>query len=388
MKVNKRIYSIDVARGLVMIIMALDHTRDLMHTDALTQNPLNLTTTTPILFFTRWITHLCAPSFVFLSGTSAWLSARRRGTPREHRRWLFSRGIFLVLLEITLVNFGVWYDIHFQTVLIQVIAAIGFSFIILAILYNLSARTLGFIGLAIIFLHGLLRLLPMASGGALQFAGALLFGGGLIKLGGVALVIGYPILPWLGILLAGFACGSLFTLPDEVRKRRLLHIGLAALGLFVLLRAANIYGDPSKWSVQKNGVFTFLSFMNVSKYPPSLLYGLVMLGILFLFLSFMEGKENGFTRVVSVYGKVPMFYYLIHWHIIHLSMLAMVFLQGFRADQLVFGPFQFGRPPNTGISLGMVYVVWACIVASLYPLCLWYGKYKAAHPEKKWLRYL
>jgi len=384
----KRVYSIDIARGLVMIIMALDHTRDLLHTDALTQDPTNLATTTPILFFTRWITHLCAPSFVFLSGASTYLSSVRHSDVRASRRWLFTRGIFLVLLEITLVNFGIWYDIHFRTMLIQVIAAIGFSFIGLGLLYKLPAKTIGIIGLLIICLHDLLKLLPMVSNPFLQFAGGLLFGGGIIKAGGVSIVIAYPILPWMGILFAGYACGRLFTMPEEVRKKRLLHIGLIALGLFVLLRAANVYGDVAKWSEQKNAVYTILSFINVSKYPPSLLYTLVMLGLLMLFLSFMEGRGNGFTRIITAYGKVPMFYYLIHWNIIHLLMLAMVFLQGFRADQFVFGTFQFGRPPGSGISLGMVYLVWLCVVASLYPLCIWYGRYKASHPEKRWLRYL
>jgi uncharacterized membrane protein len=384
----KRIYSIDIARGLVMIIMALDHTRDLLHTDAMTQSPTNLATTTPILFFTRWITHLCAPGFVFLSGASAYLSAQRRNNAGASRRWLFNRGIFLVLLEITLVNFGVWYDIHFRTLLIQVIAAIGFSFIGLGILYKLPAKIIGVIGVGIIFLHDLLTLLPMVSNPILQFAGALLFGGGIIKAGGATILFAYPVLPWMGIMFAGYAAGRLFMMPGEIRKRRLLHLGWAALGLFVLLRASNVYGDVSKWSVQKNALFTFLSFINVSKYPPSLLYTLLMLGLLLLFLSFIEGKGNGFTRVVTVYGKVPMFYYLIHWNIIHLLMLAMVFLEGYRADQLVFGVFQFGRPQGSGISLGMVYLVWLCVVASLYPLCVWYGRYKAGHPEKRWLRYL
>jgi len=384
----KRIYSIDIARGLVMIIMALDHTRDLLHTDAMIHNPTDLKTTTPILFFTRWITHLCAPSFVFLSGTSAWLSLQRRADPRDSRRFLLTRGIFLILLELTVINFCIWYDIHFRTVLIQVIAAIGFGFIGLALLYNLSPKNLGIIGLLIIFLHDLLRLLPMSSNPILQFAGALFLGGGMIKIGGTALVIGYPALPWLGIMLAGFALGPQFALPYDIRKKHLRRLGIIALGFFILLRAANIYGDPSPWTVQKNAVYTFLSFINVSKYPPSLLYTLIMLGLLLLFLSFIDGKENTVTRIASVYGKVPMFYYLIHWNLIHLLMLAMVFLQGFRTDQLVFGPFQFGRPPGSGISLPWVYLVWISVVASLYPLCIWYGRYKALHPEKRWLRYL
>lgn len=385
---NKRIYSIDIARGLVMIIMALDHTRDLMHSSAIVFSPTDLKQTTPILFFTRWITHLCAPSFVFLSGTSAWLSIQRRNDPKYSRRWLLTRGIFLVLLELTLVNFGVWYDIHFRTLMFQVIGAIGCGFIILGLLYKVSPKTLGIIGLVIIFGHDLLGLLPMVSNPVLQFSGAFIYGMGVFKFGNLTVILSYPVLPWLGIMLAGYASGRLFLLPDEVRKKNLLRIGLIALGLFILLRAANIYGDPSRWSVQKDGMYTFLSFMNISKYPPSLLYTLATLGLLFLFLAAIDGTENAFTRVVSVYGKVPMFYYLIHWNIIHLLMLVMVFLQGFRADQLVFDSFQFGRPPNSGIALPAVYLVWLCVVACLYPLCVWYGRYKAQHPEKKWLRFL
>jgi uncharacterized membrane protein len=196
------------------------------------------------------------------------------------------------------------------------------------------------------------------------------------------------VLPWLGIMLAGFACGPLFLLPEMPRKNQLRRIGLIALGLFVLLRAANVYGDRSIWHEQKDAVYTFLSFINVSKYPPSLLYTLVTLGILFLFLSFIDGKENAFTRMTMVYGKVPMFYYLIRWNLIHLLMLVMVFLQGFRADQLDFGTFQFGRPAGSGISLLAVYLVWISVVVSLYPLCRWYGRYKTLHPDKQWLRYL
>jgi len=383
-----RVKSIDIARGLIMIIMAIDHTRDLLGIDAVANNPTNLATTTPLLFFTRWITHLCAPNFVFLSGASACLSLQKHQDPKASRRWLFTRGIFLVLLDITLVNFCVWYDIQFRTVMFQVIAAIGFGFIGLALLYNLSPKTLGIIGVVIIFLHGLLRLLPMTPNPVLQFAGGLLFGGGLIKAGNTTFILGYPIIPWLGIMLTGFACGRLFMQSIEVRKKQLRRIGLIALGLFILLRGANVYGDPAPWHPEKNGVYTFLSFMNVSKYPPSLLFTLVTVGLLFLFLSFIDGKENVLTRIATVYGKVPMFYYLIHWNIIHLSMFAMVFLQGFHTDQLVFGTFQFGRPPGSGIGLAGVYLAWFCIVASLYPLCKWYGRYKPMHPEKRWLRFL
>jgi hypothetical protein len=203
------------------------------------------------------------------------------------------------------------------------------------------------------------------------------------------LVIGYPVLPWLGIMLAGYGCGRSFELPAGFRNTLFLRIGAAALSLFILLRCANLYGDPSPWKVQKNALFTLLSFINFSKYPPSLLYTLVTLGGLFLLLAFMEGRSNQFTKIVSVYGKTPLFYFLIHLIVIHAAMFIMVFGQGFRPADLVFGPFKFGRPAaGSGITLPYVYGVWLGVVAFLYPLCRWYGRYKASHRENKWIRYL
>jgi uncharacterized membrane protein len=190
-------------------------------------------------------------------------------------------------------------------------------------------------------------------------------------------------------MLAGFATGKLFEIDAEMRKNIFLKIGIAAISLFIILRYINIYGDPSKWSVQRNNVFTFLSFMNITKYPPSLMYALIMLGIMFIVLYFSEGVKNKFTKIIMVYGKVPMFYYIIHIYLIHLVLMAILFLQGYCCSDLNFGAAQFGRPqlPN-GLPLWGVYIVWICIVIFLYPLCKSYGNYKLAHSENKWLRYL
>lgn len=371
-----------------MVIMALDHVRDLLHTPALTQNPTDLTTTTPALFLTRWITHLCAPTFVFLSGTSAYLSLRKRNT--EQARWfLMKRGAVLILLEVTIVNFAFWFDIHFQSLMLQVIFAIGGGLVILALLAKLPVRWVGIIGLITVFGHNLLQSVPTFSDPVVHLGWALLFRTEFFPISpSFVLLVGYPLIPWLGIMLIGFASGPLMDRSMAERKSLLFRIGLGALLLFVLLRFLNLYGDPAPWSSQKNELFTVLSFINVSKYPPSLLYDLLLLGLMFLILSAADGVSNAFTRWLMVYGKVPMFYYILHWYLVHLSMIAMSLVQGYSLADLPTGPLNFGRPAGAGISLGLVYVVWFGLIVALYPLCKWYGRYKATHAEIGWLRYV
>jgi len=393
----KRIPSIDIARGFVMVIMALDHTRDLLHVHSLAQSPTNLATTTPILFFTRWITHLCAPSFVFLAGTSAALSQAASKNIPAARRFLLRRGIVLVLVEFTLVIFGLSFDIHFRVLLFEVIATIGAGFILLSFLSRLPWKILAVLAFLLFFGHDLLPPPVMAAPGPAGSTGidmaalvkSLLWSPGVFPLTPRLLFfVAYPILPWLGIMLAGFVTGRLFQQLEDQWKKLLLRLGLISLALFLLLRWFNLYGEPSHWTAQKNPVFTVLSFMNVSKYPPSLLFSLVTLGVLLLVLSAAEGKDNKATRIMLVYGRAPLFYFVVHLYLIHLLLLVIAFLQGFGPKDLQFGPFQFGRPATGfGLPLAGVYAVWLAVVVALYPLCRWYGRYKAAHPEKGWLRY-
>ena len=384
-----RIRSIDIVRGIVMIIMALDHTRDLIHVDSISEQPTNLLTTTPMLFFTRWITHLCAPTFVFLSGTSAYLSYKSKNDVAASRRFLLTRGIWLFILEFTLVNFGVWFDIHFNVLLFDVIAAIGFGFIILNLLIQASVKTIAIIGLAIIFLHDLAPLVPLAESYVLKKVLTPFFGPAAFPFnGGRLFIMGYPPIPWLGILLTGFAAGPLFENTEKNRRAIFLKAGAISLVFFLVIRGLNIYGDPVPWSSQKNALFTFLSFMNVTKYPPSLAFTLVTLGFMFLMLAAAEGLTNAFARITTVYGKVPLFYFLVHWYIIHPIMFLVVFLQGYGSSDLVFGT-NFGRPKGpSGLHLGWIYLIWLVVVVALYPLCKWYGQYKERHREKRWLRYL
>lgn len=385
----KRLQSIDIVRGIIMIVMALDHTRDILHLTSVTDQPTNLQTTTPALFFTRWITHFCAPTFVFLSGVSAYLSFKRKEDVQSTRRFLLTRGIWLIILEFTVVNFGVWFDPHFNVFIFDVIATIGVGFILLSLFLKTSIKTILLTGLAIIFLHNLSVFIPTAQTSLPEKILMMLVAPGAIPFDKQGLfIMGYPPIPWLGIMLTGFAAGRLFEFPVQRRKSLFAKIGLAALMLFLVVRGLNVYGDSFPWRLQKNGLFTFLSFFNVTKYPPSLVFCLLTLGVMFLLLTWVEGIQNKLTEIATVYGKVPLFYFLVHWYIIHPLMFLIVFLQGYKTSDLVFG-VNLGRPKGTsGVSLGYIYLIWLLIVILLYPICRWYGNYKERHREKKWLRYL
>lgn len=386
----KRISSIDFTRGLVMVIMALDHVRDFMHITSLSQDPTDLRTTSAGLFLTRLVTHLCAPAFVFLSGVSACLSFKKNQNIQESRQFLLTRGIWLVILEFSVINFALWFDIRFHLLIMEVICAIGAGFIVLSFLLKVPVRIIGIIGLIIIFGHNLLQGISFAGKPALNFLYSVLFAPNLVTVTPrFSFVIGYPLIPWIGILLTGFACGSLFELPVEKRKKILLQTSVGALLLFCLLRFTNIYGDPSKWLTQKTNLFTFLSFINITKYPPSLLFDLFTLGIMFLILSVSEGVTNRFTKIFTVYGKVPLFYFIVHLYLIHVLMFVMLYLQGFGLKDLRFGLLNNGRPKTgSGVGLGTIYLIWIGVVVSLYPLCKWYGNYKDLHKDNKLLRYL
>jgi uncharacterized membrane protein len=390
MSTFKRVESIDVTRGLVMVIMALDHVRDFMHTTAMSQSPTNLETTTTMLFMTRWITHLCAPTFVFLSGVSAYISFRRNNNISESRSFLLKRGIWLVILEFTFINFALWFDIHFRLIILEVIAAIGLSFIVLSLLLKLSSRTIGIIGLLIILFHNLLQAVTIPANPVSIFLSSVLFRPFLMQITpGFSIFTAYPLIPWLGIMLAGFACGELFGMTAEKRKKMFLIAGIGALLIFVVIRFVNIYGDPSQWSHQKTGLFTFLSFINTTKYPPSLLFTLLFLGITFIVLFISEKVSNRFTELLSVYGRVPLFYFIIHLFLIHSLMFVMLLLEGFGSADMLFGAFNNGRPKTGGgVELWVIYLIWLSVVILLYPLCKWYGNYKSEHKESKFLRYM
>jgi uncharacterized membrane protein len=383
-----RLKSIDVVRGIVMVIMALDHVRDLMHIDSIAQSPTDLATTTPALFFTRWITHLCAPVFVSLAGSSVYLSMQRTLGVSEARKLLVTRGIWLIVLEFTVVNFAIFFDIGFHTLLFEVIASTGFGFIVLSLLLGLRPRYVGMIGLAIIFGHNLTVFCDPASL-IKHIVDPLVSPLAVPVFGDRTLVIGYPPIPWLGIMLAGFAAGEIFGQVAEQRRRLLIGAGIATVSLFIVIRLLNVYGDATSWGVQVDSLYTFMSFMNVSKYPPSLAFCLITLGIMFFMLAFSENLGEWFAGVLTVYGRVPLFYFILHFYLVHVLTIIMLLLQGVEWRQLAFTTGTFGRPTDmsTGVPLWGIYLIWVFVVAALYLPCFWFGRYKATH-DYWWLRYL
>lgn len=372
-----------------MIIMALDHVRDLMHVSSITESPTNLETTTPILFFTRWITHLCAPTFVFLAGTSAYLSFRKHHNIPLSRNFLLKRGLYLVLLEFMVVNFALFFDLEYHTLLFEVIAAIGFGFIILGLSLKATPKALGLAGLAIIVLHQLVSFIPLDDNSTAKTMVSLFFNPGAFPFSTRVFVMAYPPVPWLGIMLAGFGAGKFFELPAERRRLLFAKIGLGALVLFALVRYINHYGDPVKWIAQEGGVYTFLSFINISKYPPSLLFCLVTLGIMFIMLALTEGANQQLLKVASVYGRVPLFYFLAHFFLIHTLMVIMMLWQGFPWAEMNFAAGTFGRPKGvqSGVDLPQIYLIWIAVVVALYQPCRWFAEYKSQH-NQAWLKYV
>lgn len=385
-----RINSIDALRGLVMIIMALDHARDLLHFGALTEDPVNLQTTTPWLFLTRWITHFCAPVFVFLSGTSIYLQSGRK-SKGQLSAFLLKRGLWLILVEITLVTFGISFDPGWTFIFLQVIWAIGISMVILAALIWLPFGALLALGAAIVLGHNALDGAEAAGKAPQNALYALLHRQSFIPFGnGHVLGILYPFLPWTGIMLLGYCFGWVYRMENVERRKWIWGLGVGAVLLFILLRATNAYGDPLPWAPQANALYTALSFVNTQKYPPSLLFTCMTLGPALLLLALADGWRHAFTRITTVFGRVPFFYYILHFYILHF-IAAAIFLA--RGDTIAEGlkgvegvPFKF-VVPGVGLHLWQVYLVWLGVVALLYPLCLWYGGLKK-RKDWWWLSYV
>jgi len=380
-----RIHSVDILRGVVMVIMALDHTRDFLHFNI---DPTNLQTTTPILFFTRWITHFCAPVFVFLSGTSAFLSGRRK-TKKQLSSFLLKRGIWLIVIELTVFNLFLTFDITFGFLAIEVLSVIGFSMIILAGVIYLPLRAIFFIGLIIVCAHNLLDAFDYLKPTETPLWWGFLHQQSFFPYDHNRLfAILYPLLPWPGVMMLGYCLGSLYKKEFDAKRRQkiLLSTGILITLFFIILRFTNVYGDPSEWHVQKNSVFTLLSFLNTTKYPASLLFLSMTLGPAIIALSLFEHSTGKWSRIVSVYGRVPFFYFLVHFFIIHLICMILFFANGHTLSQANAGFLHF-KSPNDGLPLGIVYLIWIAVVVVMYPLCTRYDRLKSSH-KKWWLSYL
>lgn len=393
----KRIESIDIIRGLAMVIMALDHVRDYFHISANTDDPLNLATTSPALYFTRWITHFCAPIFVFLSGTSIYLQSLRK-TKKELGIFLLKRGLWLIIAEWTIIAFAWTFNTNFNILPLQVIWAIGISMFILGllILARLSYSLILVMGILIVAGHNLLDIPESKPGFEAGFWWDLLHHG-VFKLYPIGdnrvLMMVYPFLPWTGLMMLGYCAGKLFTpsFSPEARKKLLLQMGGGLIALFVVLRFSNLYGDPVPWTKQDSPFYTFLSFLKINKYPPSLLYLCITIGPALILLALIESIKNRFTGFMVTFGRTAFFYYILHLYLIHVVAAIFFFARGhsFAEARNVGKQFPFMYvAPGEGNGLLVVYAVWLGVILLLYPLCKKYDRYKTAHKEKWWLSYL
>ncbi len=397
-----RVDSVDMLRGLIMVIMMLDHTRDFVHFQAALFDPTDVSRTYPLLFFTRWITHFCAPLFVFLAGTGAYFQ-QLRGKPKgELSRFLITRGIWLIVLEFTVLRVIIFFNFDYPVFLgfLQVIWVIGWGMIVLAGLIYLPLRAIVVLSVGMIVLHNALDGIHSMSwrgpGSPVPGFGASLWKvfhepGMIFPFGfpGPALLVLYPLIPWIGVLAAGYAFGSLYRLDEGERRRILLRLGSAITLGFIVIRAINIYGDPSRWSAQSDPVKTALSFLATSKYPPSLLYLMMTLGPAMLFLAWFDGRTRGkLARTFIVYGRVPLFFYLLQWIVTHTLALVAGRIAGKPTDYLFTNVGFSGPPaPGSGFGLAMVYALWILGVVLLYPICRWYAGVKARRHDW-WLSYL
>lgn len=390
---SKRIESIDILRGLVMVIMALDHVRDYFHLNAFySVDPENIETTTPILFFTRFITHFCAPVFIFLAGTSAFLYGQKRS--KVHlSKFLIIRGIWLIFIEIFVMNFLWWFDVTYSFVNLQVIWVIGWCMILLGIAIHLPKKVLLFLGLLIVLGHNGLDGIRYENGN-----NDAMFWYALHQIGGAFLSperyiqFTYSILPWSGVIFLGYGFGALYRkgIYLTIRKKWLLYLGVSCVVLFFVLRVINLYGNPYQWEAQETLSKTILSFFKVTKYPASLQYLLITMGPAFLFLYFIENVKNKITHFLLIFGRVPFFYYIIHVFVIHVIAIIGLLLTSKDWKLMIFTKETFfqGKLKDYGYDLWIVYLVWIGIVLLLYPICKRYMIYKAKNKDKWWLSYL
>jgi len=390
---NTRIATIDFLRGLVMILMALDHVRMYFGFGTWFSEPTNLATTTPLLFFTRWITHFCAPVFVFLAGTSAYLYGIRRANTKETALFLLTRGLWLISVELVIVNFAWTFDITYSFRILQVIWAIGVSMVALSALVFLPNWLILGIGTLLVCGHNLLDTINLEGSSAPDILWYALHQPHSVFINSTHLVnFVYPVLPWIGLMALGYVFGAFYQkdFPAEQRRRWLLRIGIGTTLLFMLLRNFNLYGEPQPWQTQSSFVFSLMSFLNTTKYPPSLHFLLMTIGPALIFLSAMEPFGKRLPTPVITFGKVPFFFYIIHLYVIHaLAMLLLVY-EGRDWHQYILSArgIMSGTLRNFGLGLGAVYVVWILVVASLFPFCKWYQTYRENHPMKWWLSYL
>ena len=385
---KNRIESIDLLKGLVMVIMALDHVRDYTHYSARFFDPTNPAQTTWAIFFTRWITHFCAPTFSFLAGTSAYLVGKRK-TTGELSSFLLKRGLWLVFIEFTIINFAWFFDPLFRNPSLVTIWSLGVSMILLAALVYTPRNFILAFSLILIFCHNLFDGVRL-DGNVLW---AILHRFEVFKLGSAySFNVYYPLVPWVAVMALGYWFGAFYDATyDPAKRKRLLNIiGLSAVVLFVLLRWINIYGDPMPWKPYDTTSQTVMSFLNPNKYPPSLLYLLMTLGPALIFLANSEKLKGAIVNFFSTFGRVPFFYYILHIYLIHFIAMGLAQLTGYSWQSMICATWVTNVKAlnGYGFPLWVVYAVWVSVILLLYPVCKRFDAYKQSHKEIWWLSYL
>jgi uncharacterized membrane protein len=387
---SPRLLSIDFLRGLVMFIMALDHVRDFIHRDSFLYNPLDPAKTTVILYITRWITHFCAPTFVLLSGVAAYLYGRQR-PKKELSFFLFTRGLWLVFVDLVIVSFSWGFNPPPHYSLFGVVAVIGAAMMVLSVLIYLPKTAILWFGLILIFFHNCLD--PLQKTGFNSFGWALLHKMSSFIWGNhYTIQVGYPLIPWTGVLALGYYMGTLFEPGYDPWKRKKIlgTAGISAIVLFFILRFFNIYGDPSVYKPGETFTVSLMIFFRVLKYPPSLLYLLITLGPVLILLSRLKDDGISPSNPLVIFGRVPLFYYVVHLYFIHLIGVVVALSSGHPFSDMVADTFIFDNKKlagTYGLSLFWVYIIWILLVIALYPLCRWYADFKSRHRNWRWLSY-
>jgi uncharacterized membrane protein len=386
---QKRVDAVDILRGAIMVVMALDHVRDFLAAPAA---PTNLATTTPALFFTRWITHFCAPVFSLLTGVGARLALGRRSRG-ELARFLWTRGLWLIVLDTVVARCLIYqFNVDFQLTVLDVLWALGWSMIALAALIYLPVAWVAVIGAVLVAGHDLVDNVRPERLGALAPVWRILHvPGPLTSAPDSAVFVAYPLIPWIGVMALGSCLGAVYAWPAERRRALLVRLGGALTASFLVLRAWNAYGDPARWMIGETPVFTVLSFLNTTKYPPSLLFLLMTLGPALLALAAAEAPMPRWLAPVRTIGRVPLFYFLVHFALIHVAAVVICALrfgtihEMFESPRISRYPVTF--PPGWGFGLAGTYAAWIAVVIAMYPLCRWYAGVKQRHGEG-WLGYL
>ena len=380
-----RLESIDVVRGLIMIVMALDHTRDFFGMPG--QNPTNLATASAALFLTRWITYFCAPVFFLLTGTGAALLGRRQSSG-ELAWFLFTRGLWLIVLELVVLRcLSYQFNADYKVTMLLVLWALGWAMISLAALVRLPAPVVTALGVVMIAGHNAFDSVRSAN----PLWSILHAPGFVLNTPEHVVFAAYPLIPWIGVTAAGYGLGQVYAWDPDRRRAFLLRLGLGLCLAFLVLRGVNVYGDAAHWSVQKSALFTVLSFLNTIKYPPSLLYLLMTLGPALLLLRAVDQGTPPALRPALLIGKVPLFYYELHFFLIHLLAVAVCYARYGTAHWMFESPdlanYPYTQPPGWGYSLPVVYLLWGLVVLAMYPLCRWFAGVKQRRSEA-WLSYL